>query len=134
MTPWNEQVFGAWGLGVVVLPAVIALSALLSLPSALWTRLRWRPAWGGCVVSTLIALSLCLWRANWWGFGYLRANPLMAVGYIGPLALILVAPQIVGYPLSRQRPLQRVWVTALLACAGALLWVAMAILSGATSD
>src|SRR5512137_617580 len=85
MTPWNEQMFGAWGLGVVLLPALVALSALLSLFSALWTRFKWRPRWGGCVISTVAALLLSVWRADWWGFGYLRANPFMAAGYMLPL-------------------------------------------------
>ena len=134
MTPWNEQVFGAWGLAVPLLPAVVGVSTLLGLPSALWTRLRWRPAWGGAVVSALAALSLCLWRADWWGFGYLRANPLLAIGYIGPLVLILVVPQVLAYPMSRDRPLRVVWMTALLASAGSFLWVFMAVLSGATTD
>jgi hypothetical protein len=134
MTPWNEQMFGAWGLGVVLLPALVALSALLSLFSSLWTRLRWRPRWGGCLISTVAALSLCVWRAGWWGFGYLRANPLMAVGYMLPLVLILVLPQMIAYPMSRERPLKRVWMTALLASAGSVLWVVMAAFSGATTD
>jgi hypothetical protein len=134
MVPWQEQVFGAWGLAVPLLPAVVAVSALLSLISALWTRMGWRPDWGGWLLSVSAALLLCLWRARWWGFGYLCANPFLGVGYLLPLVLILLVPQLLAYPLSLGRPLKRVWLTALIAFAGSVFWIVMAIMSGATSD
>ena len=132
--PWNEQLFPAWGLAVWLLPVAVALAALLSLPSALWTRMRWRPSWGAWVFSALPALMLCVWRANWWGFRFLGANPLLAVGYMLPLVLILLVPQALAYPLSREQPLKRVWMTALLASGSSVLWLVMAALSGATTD
>jgi hypothetical protein len=132
--PWNEQLFGGWGMMLPWVPVAALVAVVFCLPSALWTRLGWRHDWLGWLISLLAAAATVGWLSSRNDPGYLAEHPLVLVGVAGPLVLAVVIPEVLAYPLSRRRPLKRLAIAAAISVAGSVAWLLAAAATGATPD
>jgi drug/metabolite transporter (DMT)-like permease len=117
-------------------PIACVVAGLLAGLSTAWSRFSSASGWVAWPVSVCAALAIlaCLpsgrgaiesaGAGDWLGF----ANSAV------PLSLTLVVPQLLAYPLTRERPNWRPAVAIVLVVAGAALWAGGGMAVGATGD
>ncbi len=125
-----DDLFMGWGFLIVWWPVVAILNAVIALPSAICSKIfNKRVGMIIWLLATFVTMGYrCYPYISDWRTG------LEHWGGIVEYAFFLVVPQVVAYPLARDKPQRFPLIAAGLGAGAVVIWMLLGALSGATAD